>query len=376
MLASLRRPVLTVLLAVGVTAALAAAASGSTRAAHGPPGRAASSLAGTWGRLPAAPVTKLPDMMATVWTGHEMFIHGIRFSVLPRRVTFAYRPATNTWAVLARGPRPATVESHDVPVWTGSEVLVIGPTSAAYNPATNAWRPIARLGAPTSDIVGWTGHRVLMWQGTCCGGLSPEADAYDPVTDTWAKLPPPPLQPRRGAEGAWTGKELVVAGGSAGLAGSARLLRSAAAYNPATNTWRRLPQMPRAEQFAKAVWDGREILFLSGSPRGLAFNPKTNRWRRLPAMPFPRLGFAAVWTGRHLLVWGGLTSAGVPPPHGEAYNPATNRWTALPLAPLHGRKFPAAVWTGRKMIVWGGFIPTATTSQTFLDGAAFKPRAP
>jgi len=121
-----------------------------------------------------------------------------------------------------------------------------------------------------------------------------------------------------------------------------------------------------------AVWDGREVLFLSFiSARGLAYNPATNRWTYLPAMPLQRSWFTAVWTGQCVLVWGGL-SAGTyqPPAHREAYNPATSQWTALPGAPVHGRADPVAVWTGRHMIVWGGWAATVDTT----DGAAFTPR--
>ncbi len=154
--------------------------------------------------------------------------------------------------------------------------------------------------------------------------------------------------------------------------------RDAAAYNPSTGTWRKLPQMPRALTFGvPALWDGKEILFLStSSARGLAYNPAQNRWRLLAAMPQPRFGFAAVWTGHRVLVWGGLAGSNptwAPPAHGEAYNPATNQWTALPASPLHGRGFPSAVWTGHQMIVWGGNIPQATTDIFFTDGAAYTP---
>ena len=116
--------------------------------------------------------------------------------------------------------------------------------------------------------------------------------------------------------GAWTGKELVVAGGGCCPERSPHTtFRDAAAYNPATRTWRKLPPMPAPRTDGKAVWDGKEVLFIGASRpvgsgfslsgRGLAYNPATNRWRWLPPMPFPRFGFAAVWDGRQLLVWGG-----------------------------------------------------------------------
>ena len=171
-----------------------------------------------------------------------------------------------------------------------------------------------------------------------------------------------------------------MAGGSTGHGSGARLLRSGAAYNPSTNTWRRLPLMPRRRAGGPALWDGKEVLFLStSSARGIAYNPVKNSWRLLPAMPLPRSEFAAVWTGHHVLIWGGLSGrfpTWAPPPHGESYSPAANRWSALPASPLQGRAGPVAVWTGHQMIVWGGNIDRATTTRYFTDGAAYTPRTP
>jgi hypothetical protein len=179
---------------------------------------------------------------------------------------------------------------------------------------------------------------------------------------------------RRDASGAWTGRDLVVAGGFTFRPDDTfKPFRDAASYNPSTRKWRKLPPMPRRRWGATAVWDGKEILFIggfTGTPRqlavhGMAYNPATNRWRWLPKMAYTRSGFAAVWTGRQMLVWGGLTAANTAPAYGEAYNPATNAWTVLPAAPLRGRAAPVAVWTGRQLIVWGG--------SGFTDGAAYTP---
>ncbi len=340
------------------------------------------SRAGTWTKLPAAPIAKSPNGgVVSVWTGHEMIIHGINFRPAGgfSGVTFAYRPATRRWVRLANGPSSRSAfETNDVAVWTGSRMLVPGQTSAIYNPATNTWREMPPPPMSLSfAVMGWTGRRFLAWGGTCCEDTSHDGAVYDPASSTWRKLPTAPLSLRRNASGAWTGRELVVAGGRAQSGPCCThmvLLGDAAAYNPATGRWRKITPMPRREYGATAVWDGREILFIGGTragvkgppARGLAYNPATNRWRLLPAMAYPRgYGFAAVWTGRQLLVWGGLTASRIAPPHGEAYTPATNRWTALPASPLRGRLRPAAVWTGRQMIVWGG--------GTYTDGAAYTP---
>ena len=333
---------------------------------------AAATVHGTWQKLPAAPVSTEPGYVVSVWTSREMIVHGISGS---GGVTFAYRPATRTWVRLSAGPPPLFEETQDVGAWTGSRMLVVGLTNGSYNPATNTWTKIALGAGPLDGAVphGWTGRQFLAWGGTCCGGYSSDGIAYNPVTNTWTRLPPAPLERRADAEGAWTGKELVVAGGGKHSASSG--FRDGAAYNLATGKWRKIAPMPAALSFpyGPAVWDGREVLFLSTtSARGLAYNPATNRWRYLPVMPLPRVWFTAVWTGHYVLVWGGLLSinSNQPAAHGEAYNPATNHWTALPGAPIRGRANPVAVWTGRQMIVWGG--TRATTAYT--DGAAFTPR--
>ncbi len=267
-------------------------------------------------------------------------------------------------------------------------MYVFGLTAGAYTPATNTWRPIKHPAMPPSQIAGWTGHQVIVWDGICCGTTVRTAETYEPATDTWSTVASP-LERRSGAMGAWTGKELVVAGGFEGFPAGGKIFRDGAAYNPVTGTWRRLPPMPQRRGGGTGVWDGKEVLVLGGtgpsggqpSLRPMAYNPRTNRWRLLPVMQFRREGFAAVWTGRRILVWGGLAGhpgAWVIPPHGEAYNPSSNRWTALPASPLHGREVAAAVWTGRRMIIWGGFIPAGggTAEQTYVDGAAFTPRTP
>jgi len=401
--------------AVAAGAALAASglagagASGGTRAGTGQPAtadRVAAALSahravavpghtpaaagtwklGTWKLLPATPAITLtnPFSLVSVWTGHEMIIHGI-FGVSPTRgrFTFAYRPATRTWTRLAAGPVWIALDTSDIAVWTGSRMLVIGQTSAAYDPAANRWAPVARPAGPASSVLGWTGRQLLMWFGTCCGQGSDGGTAYDPKTSTWRNLPASPLQTRFGAGGTWTGKKLIVAGGFTSgppPQNANKPLRDGAAYNPVTRKWQKIAPMPLGRWGATAVWDGREVLFIGGrtgtanrlTVRGLAYNPATNHWRWLPLMEYPRDTFAAVWTGRQLLIWGGLTATNIPPPHGEAYTLATGQWTAMPASPLRGRENPTAVWTGRQLIVWGGSIPT----KIYTDGAAYTPGTP
>ena len=203
--------------------------------------------------------------------------------------------------------------------------------------------------------------------------------AYDPPSNTWRRLPAAPLSGRY-AKGVWTGRELVLLGGSDSFA-----VTAGAAYNPATRTWRKVPSLPGPRLYATFTWTGSEVLVVGGHALdeepcrtyqdGLAYNPSTNRWRRLPDMSTARTFHMAVWTGRQLLVWGGVTTPGdhrSTPPYGVAYTSATNRWSALPKAPLRGRAGAAAVWTGREMLIWGGSYGDLPLS----DGAAYRPPTP
>ena len=159
-------------------------------------------------------------------------------------------------------------------------------------------------------------------------------------------------------------------------------LARAAAYDPATDSWRRIAPLPERRLGATAVWDGREILVVGGRDEvgvaartGLAYDPQTNRWRRLPTLDPGRVQAVAVWTGTRLLVWGGELGRETfeLARNGSAFDPATDRWSRLPQAPIEGRADPAAVWTGRELIVWGG-IGAGLDGQAehLVDGASFS----
>ena len=341
-------------------------------------------LAGSWRLLPKAPIAPNNGGLAAVWTGRQMLVFG-RAATIKQGAAFnrvnvaaAFDPVTRSWRRL-RPPRPTPSFMDNDAVWTGKEMLVWGQgTRLGYDPRTNHWRRLP--GSPLLSIhdghgiVVWTGREMIGWGGGCCGDAFSDGVAYNPSTNRWRALAPTPLAGDQRPLGAWTGRELILFVGNVnpdtGKPWPARLAR-AAAYDPATDKWRRIAPLPAPRGGASVVWDGREILVVGGAagrsaPRvGFAYNPATNRWRRLPAMDSGRVEAAAVWTGSRLLVWGGTTRPGssAVPRHGQAYDPRTNRWSPLPQAPLVGRARPTMVWTGHSLITWGGDGKT--------DGAAF-----
>jgi hypothetical protein len=340
---------------VVILAALLAAVPGAALAAA-----SAGALPGTWRKLPAPPVV-IPQGPTSVWTGRELILFGRKPLVNPSvDVAEAYDPASKAWTRLSPPPGPDYVPGYKT-VWTGKEMLAFDPFhSVAYNPQKNAWREL-RKSVPTG-FVAWTGREAIGWGGGCCGDATADGAAYNPATDSYRKLSRSPLAPSQGALGAWTGRELVLfVSGLNPLDGKpwpARLARGGA-YNPATNSWRRLSPLPETGlRFAgAAAWDGRDLLVVGAGQNAksaFAFSPATNRWRRLASLPAPRVGALAVWAGNRLLLLGGQNlSATTSLRDGLAYDPSSDRWSTIAAAPLRDVYGASAVWTGRSLIVSG-----------------------
>jgi hypothetical protein len=343
---------------------------------------ASSPVPGAWHTLPAAPVA-VEQNLTSVWTGRRLLVFGRTPATNPSvNVAAAYDPAAKAWTRLSPPAGPGYAPGYAA-VWTGTEMLDFGPFgSVAFKPATNRWRTLRR--SLPGGIVVWTGREAIGWGGGCCGDARSDGAAYDPATDTFHNLRRSPLAPSQRPVGAWTGRELLlfVSGYNPdGKRYSARFAR-AAAYNPASATWRRIAPLP--EPGGSALWDGNELLVVGGgahSQSALAYNPTTNRWRRLASPPSGRVGAASVWTGKQLLLWGGEnTRTSAVAPGGLAYDPRVNRWSTIPPGPLKAREGSAVAWTGHALIVWGGEIGTPLGTSTApkypADGAVFTPTKP
>jgi hypothetical protein len=149
-----------------------------------------------------------------------------------------------------------------------------------------------------SDVVIWTGRRLLTFGGSVIQHHEGNAGAtYDPRTGDWTPWPKAPFDPPlAGAQGVWTGRELVVAGArcrnvtedEADDLACAPGRPAAASFDPATAAWRTLHDPPddgaaTGGAFGTAIgWDGRRALFSTGTSL-LAYSPERDAWSRLPA---------------------------------------------------------------------------------------------
>jgi N-acetylneuraminic acid mutarotase len=335
----------------------------------------------SWTRLASMPA--MGSQVEAVWADDELLVFGrtsLNHEPYCKDVAAAYDPNTDTWRRLPGAPGPVgCFEGGDRAVWTGEEVLLWGVTNTAFDPATETWRklPEPPAGAGGPSVIGWTGTQMLGWGGGCCGGVDADGAAYTPSTNRWKLLPPAPISGRHGM-GVWTGAELVIVGGSGpDMSEGTPVYVDGAAYDPATRSWRPLPDMPVPREAGEAFWDGDEVLVVGGRnadqplPRGVAYDPASDTWRWLPPMTYARSGFAGAWTGELLVVWGGRLYREPVPGSGEAYDPNADAWTLLPRAPLRARTSPLDGWTGRELLIFGGW--DARTGDPRTDGAALTP---
>ena len=246
-----------------------------------------------------------------------------------------------------------------------------------------SWAPMAPspLAPRSGHAAVWTGRVVLVW-----GGSGPEqvgyADgaAYDPAADRWTAMPAAPIPALTQPVAVWTGERMLVWGMVAGTFEPIRM--AGASYDPATGTWVRMADFPRTGRGgATAVWTGERMVVWGGSGDGerwfgdgAAYDPDQDRWTVLPAAPIePRDSHTAVWTGREMVVWGGNggeETAELVFADGAAYDPSRGTWRVLPPAPLAKRWGHVAVWTGSTMSVWGGL---GLGPDLTADGADYDP---
>ncbi|MGH3508350.1 MAG: hypothetical protein ACRDO2_14220 [Nocardioidaceae bacterium] len=199
----------------------------------------------------------------------------------------------------------------------------------------------------------------------------------------WTRIADSPLSPRSGEVAVWTGSEMLVIGGTdqppcpplAECTGptAAQRLSDGAAYNPQTDTWRRIAEAPQSVTYAQAVWTGDEAIvvvpFLSPQAEGatLAYDPETDRWR-LMAPPLPGYGrLLGGGNGDPIIAWRSEERGDA----GDAVlNLEDGTWTELPDDPF-GRTYDRSfVWAGDRLLFTAMLVPPASED----DGESDRPR--
>jgi N-acetylneuraminic acid mutarotase len=292
---------------------------------------------GAWRRL-ADPPDAARGAPVAVWTGTEL----IAFGGDPDYTTHGaiYDPQEDQWRAVSEAGFGTANSSASHVVWTGDRVLLVGSFregedeaggaqgAALYDPVTDDWTqlPDAPEVLPYFRDAVWTGNElVFIGPEPASGSRAPQrimALALNPATARWRMLPAPPLGVRGQLLVAWSGREIIVGGGQTfSDAGALPTHNDAAAFDPVTSTWRMLPDAPipfRGDQrYGDIAVNGVVIAFDTADPNGrvLLLDPATAAWHLAPGPNRPELTETrelpgrreapVVSTGRSALIWGG-----------------------------------------------------------------------
>jgi hypothetical protein len=251
-----------------------------------------------------APPPEVRTGAATAWTRTELLMWGGYAGFDETDVSadgFAFDADANTWGALPRSPLQA--RARPASAWTGTELLIWG---------------------------GWGGT----YGNEFAEGFFDDGAAYDPATESWRTLPPAPIE-GRAPFSVWTGRELLVWGTALRVEDRRR---DGAAYDPSADTWRTISEAPIELTDATAVWTGEEMIVFGAALHGgnmpetetaigAAYDPDTDTWRRIPDSELSPQASTAAWNGDELIAWDYLNDS-------EAYDPATDSWRQLPRIPL------------------------------------------
>jgi N-acetylneuraminic acid mutarotase len=273
-------------------------------------------------------------------------------------------------------------------ITVGNDRPADGPSlGAVYDPARDRWRPISNPGFGDPGQAFWIGDKVLVTGFSASGGTVPDVvgvATYDPRTDRWHRLPDAPVNL---STVVWTGHELIFAGGAVEPQDSNPPTRggmTTVALDPATEQWRTLPAPPLARrEDAIVAWTGDELVMAGGgSPAdasapggrplvsGASFDPVTETWTELPPAPVSFSGSvgtdAAILDGR-LVAFHTLD----PDHRSLTLDLATRTWRYGPPEPGGQRRFSTTVTAGHELLVWGGTIGRSETA--VATGFSYSP---
>ncbi len=226
-----------------------------------------------------------------------------------------------------------------------------------YDPAEDTWTRCANM--PTSR----QGVRAAAVDGIvyAIGGYGGAfiVEAYNPTTDTWTTKTSMPTARTIMAVVTVDGKIYVIGG-----YGDAGVLRNVEAYDPATDTWTRKADMPTARwALAADVVDGKIYVFggarrwqddidFNVTPIVEVYDPATDTWTRASDMPRARFAHSASAVDGKIYIIGGADAAvHTPPTEGflivDVYDPATDTWTTAADLPAGGGDHAASVVDGK-----------------------------
>lgn len=178
------------------------------------------------------------------------------------------------------------------------------------------------------------------------GGAPTDATfEYDPSTRQWRARAPLPIRRTAGAIAVVNDKIYVVGGRTPPRDNNAAVYDDFAVYDPATDTWTRLPDLPTHRHHLAAVAIDGKIYVAGGSlivGKGEygsgggttnvleIFDPATNTWSQGQPMPTAREAASGIAANGCFHIFGGENPDADGLLAHEVYNPVTDTWTKMP----------------------------------------------
>ncbi|MBW8888014.1 MAG: hypothetical protein JF616_09685 [Fibrobacteres bacterium] len=187
----------------------------------------------------------------------------------------------------------------------------------------------------------------------CCANYpwpygSTNAWQYDPKTNAWKTLANVPRRLGAGLAVPFDGKIYVMAGTDSGKYHSVAF---AHVYDPATDSWKALASMKNAREHTKGVVVDSLIYVIGGHsvPTGSttrfnqaaveAYSPKSDKWYDKGTMPTPRGGIGLSYLGGKVYVFGGEGADFSLFSRIDQFDPASGQWAKVndfPDGGIHG----------------------------------------
>jgi hypothetical protein len=298
---------------------------------------------------------------------------------LYRRDPASPAPAPGRWRFEPEAPK-AQVEGGAAAV--GPVIYVVGGNAPGnlhrvirFDTRTDRWSEPAQLPFGLNHVAAASHDGKLYVAGGFFEGEG-ETDSfleYDPDADRWTKMPPM-RRARGGAAAAVVGDKMYVVDGGPqpyGVDDPQPPYALLEAFDFRTRTWSTLAPPPiGVHHFGAAVVDGR--IYVAGgrldhevsSAAFASYDPATDRWTRLPDLPEGKVSSTGVaGGGGKVVVFGGddevgwKDGGGFVSPTAWAYDPRTRRWTRLPDLHVERHAFGAAATGGRIYAIAGSICP-------------------
>ena len=278
-----------------------------------------------WNGLANSSLSKVEAQSAKV-NGKLYVLAGFLAGLKITGATEIYDPATNQWSTGAPMPTPVT---HMGAAVIGDEIWIVAgfvgnhPGVATdkvqvYNTTTNTWRAGPALPNPRGSGAAVYNNGQLHF----FGGLLPDRKTdvgehyildMNNITAGWQAAAPMP-NPRNHLSGASVGGLVYAIGGQYGHDAGVSDQKFLDAYDPATNTWTRLADLPSARShFEPGTMVHNDKIIIVGGRRGNNFffdditeyDPQTNTWTERCPLPSKLLAPAAKVFGNQIIVANG-----------------------------------------------------------------------